>query len=448
MSQTRHNPVTRKEFNELEARVTALEQEVIPPPVPGTGIQARRIVDLINIFGVNTFSSLDEHNVWGSWPADYSPHSVIESLKWILGYSGFTFGVREYHYSGRYDMQKQWFPQIVAAFPNMKNTICPGANMPPADTDTMLSLANDSVNRIFYVEGLNEPNTDFGSGEVPVNVTMDIQRRIWGIEHLVLGPSVVAGTPHPEGWITGYFGNQQATVNSMMDVANGHYYPPDSPDVTNTGYSITDYVYGLGLAYNAEDISLTEFHPTLYNSNGQRPGDQDWSGARDAYYALTTLFRAAQMELHSLWWYALFDYGTVYKCGLFPTNQNDPRETAYGLRALCNICMDEGDSLNFIPGKLDYGITGGDDSYSHSLYQSSNGKFFIALWRSLPQPKGDPITLNIIFANQLKKIEEFNISEIAGDKVASNYQSIQWADNTDKLTVSLDGSARIIRIVP
>jgi hypothetical protein len=110
--------------------------------------------------------------------------------------------------------------------------------------------------------------------------------------------------------------------------------------------------------------------------------------------------------------------------------------------------MDEGDSLNFTPGKLDYGIAGGDDSYSHSLYQSSNGKFFIALWRSLPQPKGNPITLNIIFANQLKKIEEFNISEIAGDKVASNYQPIQWADNTDKLTVSLDGSARIIRIVP
>jgi hypothetical protein len=110
--------------------------------------------------------------------------------------------------------------------------------------------------------------------------------------------------------------------------------------------------------------------------------------------------------------------------------------------------MDEGDSLNFTPGNLDYTITGDVDTVSHSLYQSSNGKFFIAIWRSLPQPGGDPITLNITFANQLKKIEEFNISEIAADKVASNYQPIQWSDNTDKLTISLDGSARIIRIAP
>jgi hypothetical protein len=36
-------------------------------------VQAKRICELIELFGVNTFSSMDEHNVWGSWPADYRP---------------------------------------------------------------------------------------------------------------------------------------------------------------------------------------------------------------------------------------------------------------------------------------------------------------------------------------------------------------------------------------
>ena len=39
------------------------EPPPITPPTPGTGVQAKRIADLIESFGVNTFSSLDEHNI-------------------------------------------------------------------------------------------------------------------------------------------------------------------------------------------------------------------------------------------------------------------------------------------------------------------------------------------------------------------------------------------------
>src|SRR5262245_11163969 len=54
-----------------------------PDPGPGTGVQAKRIVDLVELFGVNTFSSMDTGNIWGSWPADYRPQTVIAALNWI-----------------------------------------------------------------------------------------------------------------------------------------------------------------------------------------------------------------------------------------------------------------------------------------------------------------------------------------------------------------------------
>jgi hypothetical protein len=64
---------TMEDFIRLSARVAALEtQQPRPPlPEPGTGLQAKRIADCIELFGVNTFSSLDpDANQWGSWPAD------------------------------------------------------------------------------------------------------------------------------------------------------------------------------------------------------------------------------------------------------------------------------------------------------------------------------------------------------------------------------------------
>src|SRR5690242_13036964 len=101
---------TAEEFAALEGRVAKLENPAAPiePPVdPGTGVQAKRVADAIELFGVNTFSSMDaDANQWGSWPADYTPASVIDALKWIQGDSGFQLRIREYHYTGRTAMQR------------------------------------------------------------------------------------------------------------------------------------------------------------------------------------------------------------------------------------------------------------------------------------------------------------------------------------------------------
>jgi hypothetical protein len=449
---------TTEQFNSLESRVTTLENAnntpISPPdsggnPNPGTGTQAKRIVDLFK-FGVNTFSSMDTNNVWGSWPADYRPDTVIAAIKFIVQDTGHTISIREYHYAGRESWQQPWLQQIHAQFPEQENIMCVGANGSVNDVASMIALQKDASTGVKYIEGLNEPNTNFGSGEVPYNVTQEIQDAVFnGNKGYLLGPSIVAGTPHPEGWITGYCGTPEnlAALNSKFDIGNGHYYPPGSPDVADTGYSVDNYIEGLWIAYAHKQAELTEFHPTLYNSQGFKPGQADWSDTRDAYYTLTTLFRVAQNGTRFLWWYALFDYGTTYQCGLFPTNQDNPRSDAYGLRALCSICSDTtGARRTFDPGKLDYAVSPTDDNISHDLYQSSDGIFYIALWRSSEQPGGSATNVVIDFADPPKLVEEFNISDIAAKKQLTGYRPVQSVENQTHFVSMLDASARIVKV--
>lgn len=448
---------TMEEFEALEARVMALEADAPPnpdPPPVTDGTQAKRIIALDRYMGVNTFSSLDQSNVWGSWPADYSPPTVIKCLRWIVQRTGHTVSVREYHYDGRTDMQRTWLQALKTEFPDMANIMCIGANGGVGDVASMIALHKDVSTGVVWVEGENEPNTNFGSGEVPYDITKAVQEAVFNDANYgsSFGPSIVAGTPHPEGWITGYCGTQNNLdlLNANMDIGNGHYYPPGAPDVPSTGYSVNEYIGGLWGAYAQNQISLTEFHPTLYNSQGNNPGQPGWSDARDAYYTLTTVFRCAQNGTHSLWWYALLDYGTVYTCGLFPTNESNPRCSAFALRALCSLCADPGNArATFSPGRLDFTMTGGDANTFTDLYQGSEGTFYLMLWRSLDEPGGQPVPVEFSFPAKPAKIEEFDLTKLAAQKQSASYTAVQVNTARDgKLRSQLDGSARVIRITP
>ena len=85
MSESRSADVpTMEEFNALQAEVTALDTRVTaleggsttptpeppnpnpePTPPSGDGVQAKRAVELVEKFGVNTFSSLDSRQHLG-----------------------------------------------------------------------------------------------------------------------------------------------------------------------------------------------------------------------------------------------------------------------------------------------------------------------------------------------------------------------------------------------
>jgi hypothetical protein len=426
---------TADEFAALELRVSALEQyaPVPPDPPPSGGLQAKRTRDLIENFGVNTFSSLDEHNAWGSWPADYRPEQVIAALQWMTGDTGYALPLREYHYKGREASQRPWLQQIIAAIPGTRVAICPGANAGTKDVPSMLSLATDQTCGISWVEGLNEPNTDFGSGEVPIEQTKAIQDAVWsgvgGTE--VLGPSIVAGTPHPEGWITGYCGAELAAINAAMHTGNGHYYPPGCPGIPDSGYSVAEYLTGINFAYGHES-HFTEFHPTLYNHAGCKPDQPGWHGTRDAYYALLTLFICAKLDV-VVWWYALFDYGVDYVCGLFPTNAQNPRPAAAAIRTLCRMCGARGDD-DYAPGRLEVEVTGLPEDANYDLYQASDGAFLIPIWRAAPELGGAAVPVHIDLAYEAE-ISEWDII---------TDQEIQAPTRTASLTVQLDAGCRMV----
>jgi hypothetical protein len=441
------------DFAALEARVATLEEwntqpEPLPPDPgvdPGVGVQAKRIADLIETLGVNTFSSMDEHNVWGSWPADYRPETVIAALKYLTNDSGFRLRIREYHYHGRESFQQPWLHEIQAALPGTYVSVCVGADGSEKDAATMIQMQHDPACGIVWLEGSNEPNTNFGSGTVPQETTHQVQTHLWdGAHHpSVMGPSVVAGTPHPGGWITGYFTPEEslATINSKMSLCNAHIYPPASPDVAGTGYSITEYVTELCEVYGEVPCAITEYHPTLYNSRGHKPDQPDWSGERDAYYLMTTWFRCGKLEeADGLWWYALFDYGTTYVCGLFPKNADNPRPAANAIRALCTVAADPGaDRRTFDPGKLELEVIGLPASADWDLYQATDGRFFVTLWNNAEEPGGEPtdVTLRVPAA---ASFAEYVVS-------LGEISPCQWGDG-ESFIVSLDASARVVVVVP
>src|SRR6478735_4611371 len=106
--------------------VTVPPQPVVPPetitppdpgpgPSPGTGIQASRIADfLCNYSGCDMFPSMDEGNVWGSWPADYRPDTVIAAYDWLMnGSTNFPIN-RVYTASYRMEILRPWLPLLAA----------------------------------------------------------------------------------------------------------------------------------------------------------------------------------------------------------------------------------------------------------------------------------------------------------------------------------------------
>ena len=207
-----------------------------PQPGTGTGVQAGRIADfLCNYSGCDMFPSMDEGNVWGSWPADYRPDTVIAAYDWLMNGSP-----RTTRSTASIPPHTAWRScgRGCRCSPRKGHRFVGGvaANGNVADAEATLELARDPANGIVMVEGLNEPNTDFGSGEVPPQMTKDIQDCLWrnklpGIP--VVGPSIVFGLPYPEGYITpGYCSAEDiAYLNERMDIIAGHFYPPNVCDL-------------------------------------------------------------------------------------------------------------------------------------------------------------------------------------------------------------------------
>jgi len=391
-----------------------------PGPSPGTGVQASRIADfLCSYSGCDMFPSMDTNNVWGSWPADYRPDTVIAAYDWLMnGSTNYPIN-RVYTASYRMEILRPWLPLLAAKGHRFVGGVAANGNV--ADAEATLELARDPANGLVMVEGLNEPNTNFGSGEVPPQMTKDIQDCLWrnklpGIP--VVGPSIVFGLPYPEGYITpGYCSAEDiAYLNARMDIIAGHFYPPNVCDLdagANRDGCFDDVVIGLRKAYGSDKpISMTEWQTTLYGQHGT-------DDHLDGYYTPWMMLSAWRLGIHSMMWYPLFDYGTHHPCGFFPKDANNPRPSAYAMRAMHTLAGDRGATARtFQPGKLDYTVDGGhgpineaspNSGTQHQLFQRSNGDFLLFVYNEQIEPEGDEREVTVTFGTAPKRVTEYEI---------------------------------------
>ena len=281
-----------------------------------------------------------------------------------------------------------------------------------------MELARDPKYGIVMVEGINEPNTDFGSGHVPPQVTMDVQDYLWknripGIP--VLGPSIVYGLPVPEGYISpGYCSaDELAYLNERMDIANPHFYPPNVCDLdpgANRGGCFDDVVTGMRNTYGDKPISVTEWQPTLYGVNST----DDYL---DGYYTPWMMLSAWRLKIHSMMWYPLFDYGTHHPCGFFPKDANNPRPSAYAMRAMHTLAGDKGPThARSNPASSTTSVEGGhgpineaspNSGTQHQLFQRSNGDFLLFVYNEQIEPEGDEREVTVTFGTAPKRVTEY-----------------------------------------
>lgn len=432
--------------------------------LPGdtTGIQAKRIGDMLRRFGVNTFSSLSvTSNVWGAYPADYSTASVIAGLNWLTGTSGHTVQVREYHYNGRESIQTTWCPAVFAGT-GAKITMAIGAGGGAADVTTLAGLASASHSGAGWMlrcEGINEPNNDFGSGAIPAATTISVQQAlntaVAGLGLEVCGPSIVFGLPYPEGYITPpYMTSAQLTsINAASVTGNAHLYPPGSPDQgdgSTRSSAMNDVWVGLRAVYASHPLIITEWHPTLYNS-----ATHSLDPTYDAYYAPMFFLSAYREGFEAWFWYALLDYGTAYLSGLFPqTGGVAPRPVAYTIRAMFTLSPDTGASaMTFATTKLNYTVSGGQAPLSGQpntgcqsmLFQGSDGTFYLYLWNSQVSPGGTAQNVTVAFpSHAMTSVKDYKITDTSSSTAPTT--AIQNLSSVSSVTVSLNASVHLLVI--
>lgn len=431
-------------------------------PPATTGVQAARIADLLERFGVNSFSSTSATaNMWGAYPADYSQASVIAALNWLTNGSGLVMRVREYHYASRRIWQEPWCKSVHAATGSRFNVAIGGGGgvVDATSIASMASASSLSDGWLDMVEGQNEPNTDFGSGQIPPDVTVAGQKILAagaaatiGNPHpaRVLGPSVVFGFPFPEGWIvgppSGYFSvAQMIDIQANAAFANAHLYPPtqvDQPGGSGRGSYMRDMIAGMKVAYGDRPVQITEAHTTLFGSS------HNLDPVYDAYYAACYLLSAFRAGVDAVFWYALFDYGTTYLSGLFPkTGAVAPRPVANTIRAMFTLTGDTGPAKRtFAPGRLDYTIDGlvaiGDTGGQHLLFQNSAGVFFLFVWKAQVTPEGATTPVTVRLGKQVSSVRDYKVSDAVAPMTV-----LQSVTGISSITVPLNGSVHLLRIM-
>lgn len=444
----------------------------VPPvviPSPGaTGVQAARLADMIEGFGLNTYSSPDASSSrWGSWPGDNSQASVVAGIKALSGNSGMVPQLREYHYPDERATLQATFCPAVFAETGSRYTMALGGGADISAVPTIKALAQASAagsGWLRRVEGLNEPNTDFGSGTTPPATTIAIQvalkAAMAGLPIEVCGPSVVFGLPYPEGYmIPGYASALQMAQMGVGATANAHLYPPTSPDQNDgstRGGAMRDTAQGITNAYAVKQKIITEWHPTIFGDTGH-----NLDPLYDCYYAPLFILSAFREGFEAYFWYSMVDFGwdirtskVIYASGLWPQAGGvAPRPVFFTLQAMFQICPDRGaDRHTFTPGRLDYKVTGGpgpdpgapNTGTQTTLLQASTGTFVLYLENSQVTPEGPTTPVTISFPSRVPTaIKAYKVSDALSPSAVR-----QSLANAASITIPLNAAVWALVITP
>ena len=346
-------------------------------PTDPTGIVAYRIADMMENFGANIFSNGQDGQ------AGETVAGVTSAAQYLLGDSGLKMLFRGYVDSAsEYDT---FGPQLFAAT-GCRFTLCMGIGNTP-DPSGVISLAQASVHQggwVQFVEGGNEPNTNFGAPQTGVAPADELaaQQKIYAAVHPlgipVAAPSVVGNAMG----VAGYWGSDLQAATAASDLYNTHMYP------NNGGPNGADQMHDWSTAVSQNDWAgkggiVTEWQPVLYNNRAT-------DDATCAYWTPIALLSGyVDFHLRALVWWEMFDYqGFNPHVGLFGGTAGNPYPAAKVMRAMYALTGDTGSAKHaFAPGKLDVSVDGlpsGGNPYAggrYALFQNSSpGTFFLFVW--------------------------------------------------------------------
>jgi len=443
-------------------------------PGDATGTTALRIADMMERFGVVTYSQSDAGtNPWGAGVSDYTTGSVIQALTWLTANSGMRCNLREYHVAGRDTgggaNQLTWCP-TVAASTGGKFSVSLLRGAVSADATSLASMAvasADGTGWMTWAEGLNTPN----DGSITAANCVAVQQALYsGVAATrakaypvaVAGPSYTYNTLPPETStaIANYLTTQQKSdLLASSSLASVRFFPtlnPEADDSSSRGGNADDVALGHGV-YFGKPLIMGEWHPTSGNTDSPSHATDDSFGA---FYAALGMLNFHRLGYEAWFWKSLFDIGQsgdspFVRVGLFPNSgAGTPRLPARTIRAMYALTGDSGSKKRtFRPSKLDYTVTGlqapGSNATPwtgghHRLYQNSGGTYFIFLWNEQRPILGTGATITVSFVRTMAQVVHYDLTT---DPLNAE-TAVATLTNIATLSFSLTASVHLLVISP
>jgi hypothetical protein len=346
---------------------------------------ADRFVDSVGVatqITFKTFSGNFNGTNYTNAPTAYNSPTLIKNALQYMNVRHIRAGLRGGDYGNNYTSVVDSVIKPLGQA-GIKTTFAWDANNPNTALD--LQATQYAAPYLAAVEGVNEPGPGFtyNGQSYPASVRAYQQDLYNKMKSSTTTSGIPIIGPSPTD-------TNLPNLNDLVNFGNVHPYAlnaqnPDSQLFSNS--SIFPQKYASGLPFVATEGG---YH-TAYNNN---PGSSQLWGVNDELQAayLTRFFLDGFRNGYSRTFsYQLFDQAPnltdtddyFEQCwGLYRFNGTTTvaKPAANAIRALTGLLKDTAVS-NYNPSGLDFDVITTDTSIKHQLFQKSDGKFYLAMWR-------------------------------------------------------------------